>query len=474
MPPRLEQVVATTLGISESAVQDDLRYQSTAEWSSLRHAALMLALEQAYNTEITEELIPELTSIAAIREFILRLEATAGGPDSGANGEARVGGAPEPSAAETIHRGLEGVYFDRTRTTSIDGRAGMLHHRGYSIGDLAEHASYEEMVHLLVYGELPRPAQLAALDAELKAARTLPAPAHELIRLVRDASPLEALRTTVSALPAFEPAAPGTPDTDEVRRQGLRLIARIPIILAAHHAAGRGREPVAPNATLGHAANFLYLLRGEAPTELEARIFDQDLVLHADHGSNASAFAARVATSTQADLSAAATAAMATFSGPLHGGALAEIVTMLETIVRTGDAAGYVEQRHRERQPVFGFGHRVYRTEDARARYLRAAAAELARQQGRDPGWLDAVEALRREMDAYSRHGVDVNVDLYTAVVYLLLGIPRDLFVAVFAASRMAGWLAQILEQRQDNTLIRPRLRYVGPPARPYVPLAER
>lgn len=481
MRPRFEQVVANSLGVAESSLRDDLCFRSIAEWSSENHVALMLALEDAYDTEITEDLVPELTSIAAIRTFVLGLETSrrsSGGSQlaTEAVGDLERSSArpprPAPPASHGVHRGLADVFYDRTLTTAI-GKAGTLLHSGYSIRQLADHSSFEEMVYLLLHGELPVQRQLDELTAELIAARSLPEEAYALIQALEKVPPMAALRTVVSALPALESAAADVARPADDLRPGLRLISQIPLILTAHHAARRGLPRVQPSASLSHAANFLYLLEGRAPSPRRARILDRDFVLHADHGSNASSFVARIAAGAEADLHAAITAAIATFSGALHGGALEKIAEMLEEVGRPEGAAEYVDRRLSLGLPVFGFGHRVYRAEDARNPHLRQAADELSARD-RDGGWLAIVEALTEAMSEYSRHGVSPNVDLYTAVVYQLLGIPRELFVAVFAASRMAGWLTQILEQRRNNILIRPRLRYVGEPERAYLSMENR
>ncbi|MDX1433272.1 MAG: citrate/2-methylcitrate synthase, partial [Gammaproteobacteria bacterium] len=219
-----------------------------------------------------------------------------------------------------VHRGLKDIVFDRSPTTFIDGRAGELLYRGYSIHDLAAHSTFEETAYLLLEGELPTRAELAEFDAALKAARELPAPVLDVIRLVRDAHPMDVLRTAVSALAAFDPAVADN-SREATLDKGLRLTSLVPVIVTAHHHIRNGTEPVAPSATLGHAANFLYMLKGEAPSDDAARLMDIDMVLHAEHGSNASSFTARVVAGTEANLHAAITAAVAALSGPAHGGA---------------------------------------------------------------------------------------------------------------------------------------------------------
>ena len=377
-----------------------------------------------------------------------------------------------PEQEQPLHRGLSGVYFDRSRTTFIDGKQGTLLYRGYSIHDLAERSTFEEVAYLLLYGELPARAQLAAFDAELKAARVLPDPVFDVIRAVRDAHPMDVLRTAVSALSAFDPEVDDN-SPQATLRKGVRLTAQMPVLVTAHHAIRNGREPAPPSETLPHAANFLAMLHGEEPSEDAAALMDTDFILHADHGSNASAFTARVVAGTQANLHADVTAAIAALSGPLHGGAAEDVMKMALEIGAPEHAADYVKRLRAAREPVMGFGHRVYRAEDPRARHMREGVRRLGEEMGQ-PQWYQILEAVAEAMKPYARRGVHVNVDFYAGVVYYLHGIPADLFVPIFAMGRVPGWVAQVLEQFEHNILIRPLLRYEGPAERPYVPIGER
>jgi len=371
-----------------------------------------------------------------------------------------------------IYRGLKGVYFDRSRACYIDGRAGELRYRGYSIHDLAERSTFEEACYLLLMGELPARARLDAFAAELKAARALPAAVYDVIRTVKGAHPMDVLRTAVSALSAFDPeTADKSPEA--TLRKGVRLTAQVPMIVAAHEHIRNGREPVAPDSRLGHAANFLYMLKGKAPSADAARLMDTDMVLHAEHGSNASSFAARVVAGTEADLHGAITAAVAALAGPAHGGAAENVMRMAQEIGDPSRAADYVRAKRANKEPVMGFGHRVYRAEDPRARHMRAGVEKLSREMGQ-PQWYQILEALVEAMKPYARHGINVNVDFYAGVVYFLNGIAEDLFVPVFAAGRVPGWTVQVLEQLENNILIRPLTLYNGPEPRDYVPIDER
>jgi citrate synthase len=371
-----------------------------------------------------------------------------------------------------IHRGLKGVYFERSPVSFIDGRAGELRYRGYSIHDLARHATFEEVAYLLLHGELPTRAELEAFDATLKAARRLPDEVLEVIRLLRDAHPMEVLRTAVSALGAFDPEAEDD-SREATLRKGVRLTAQVPVIVAAHHRIRRGLEPVRASDTLPHAGNFLYMLDGEPPGEDSARLMDMDMVLHAEHGTNASAFTARVVTSTEANLHASITAAVAALSGPAHGGAAENVMKMAQEVGDPANAAAYVKEKRARREAVMGFGHRVYRAEDPRARHMRDGVQRLSEQMG-EPRWFAILQALVEAMKPYARHGVNVNVDFYAGVVYFLHGIPADLFVPIFAIGRVPGWTVQVLEQLDNNILIRPLTVYNGPGPRDWVPAEER
>ena len=371
-----------------------------------------------------------------------------------------------------IHRGLKGVYFDRSPTCFIDGRAGELRYRGYSIHDLARRSTFEETACLLLQGELPGHAGLADFEARLREARDLPGPIYDIIRTIAHAHPMEVLRTAVSALGAFDPESADN-SREATLHKGIRLTAQVPMIVAAHEHIRRGQEPVPPSPDLGHAANFLYMLKGEEPSEDAARLVDVDMLLHAEHGSNASSFAARVVTGTEANLHASLCAAVAALSGPAHGGAAENVMRMAQEVADPANAAAYVKAKRRRREPIMGFGHRVYRAEDPRARHMREGVERLSREMG-EPHWFDILQALVEAMAPYARHGVHVNVDFYAGVVYYLNGIPEDLFVPIFAIGRVPGWTVQVLEQLDQNILIRPLTHYTGPPPRDYVPIDER
>ncbi|HEX3857961.1 MAG TPA: citrate/2-methylcitrate synthase [Pseudolabrys sp.] len=378
----------------------------------------------------------------------------------------------ETAEAIKIHRGLKGVYFDRSPCTFIDGKAGELRYRGYSIHDLAEHSSFEETAWLLLHGDLPTTQQLASIDAELKAARKLPSPVLDIIRSIKTAHPMDVLRTAVSALAASDPETSDN-SREGTLRKGVRLSSQIAMIVAAHARIRNGLDPVPADTTLSHAANLLWMLRGEKPSADAAQLIDRDLILHAEHGSNASSFTARVVIGTEANLHAAITAAIAALSGPAHGGAAEDVMKMAEEIGDPARAADYVRDKRKAGIAVTGFGHRVYRAEDPRARHMRDGVERLSKEMG-EPRWFEILQAVVAAMAPYARHGVNVNVDFYSGVVYHLLGVKRDLFVPIFAIGRIPGWVVQVVEQLENNILIRPLTLYNGSEARTYVPLGRR
>lgn len=373
-----------------------------------------------------------------------------------------------------LHRGLMGIYFDRTSTTFIDGDEGVLEYCGYNIHDLAEESTFEETAYLLLHGELPTQSQLDEFDADLRSARALPDVIFPIIEATKDSHPMDVLRTAVSALSAFDPDKDAPmDDLDATLRKGVRLTAQVPTIVTAHHRIRDGLEPVAPDATLTHAGNFLYMMNGEQPSAGATSLMDKDLILHADHGSNASAFTARVVAGTKADVHGAITAAIAALAGPSHGGAAENVMQMAREIGSADHAEQYVKDLIRSRRRVMGFGHRVYKTEDPRARHLKEGVRQLSMEMG-EPEWYNILLGVQNAMSPYARKGIHVNVDFFAGVIYYLIGIPQDLFVPIFAVGRVPGWVIQVLEQYDRNILIRPLLDYTGDRDRKYVPLADR
>jgi citrate synthase len=371
-----------------------------------------------------------------------------------------------------IRRGLKDVYFERSETTFIDGKAGELRYRGYSIHDLASHSTFEETAYLLTYGELPTEKQLLAFTATLIEARTLPDEVIQVIHAVQDAHPMDVLRTAVSALSASDPDAKDN-SVEATIRKGVRLMSQVPLIVGTHECIRSHRNLPQPRLDLNHAAHLLLLLTGREPSENAVHLMDKDLILHAEHGSNASSFAARVVIGTEANLHAAMTAAIAALSGPAHGGAAEDVMRMATEIGEPENAAAYVKAKRDKGEAVTGFGHRVYRTEDPRARHMREGVEKLSEEMG-EPKWFAILQAVVEAMQPYARFGVNVNVDFYSGAIYYLNRIKPDLFVPLFAIGRVPGWTIQCVEQLKNNILIRPLTSYSGPQPRDYLGVKHR
>jgi citrate synthase len=362
--------------------------------------------------------------------------------------------------------GLEGVVVSQTRLSAINGEKGELIYVGYDIDDLARNTTFEEVTFLLWNYRLPNRQELAALHEQLAAEREI---APELLDLIRrfpaDVDPMAMLRTAVSAMAFYDAEAEDMSD-EANRRKALRMTAQIPTIIAAYDRLRNGKEPVAPRRDLGTAANFLYMLNGEPADELRVRTFDAALVLHAEHGMNASTFSARVTAGTLADIYSAVVAAIGTLKGPSHGGANVRVMEMLRDIQESGQTPGdWVRAALSRRERVMGFGHRVYKATDPRATVLRELADSIM-QSDEQTAWLDLSDEVRAAMaEEMEKAGKQIypNVDFFSASVYRTLGITMDLFTAIFAMARVSGWTAHLFEQYANNRLIRPKAEYVGP-----------
>ena len=375
--------------------------------------------------------------------------------------------------APEIMKGLKDVYLDNTTSSFIDGEVGKLLYRGYNIHDLAEHSTFEEVVYLLLYGALPNRQELADFDGQLRANRRIPDEVIQVLELVKASHPMDALRTGLSALSAFDPDVNDN-SVEATIRKGIRLTAMGPTIVAAHHRLRQGLEPVAPNPDLNHAGNFLYMLFNELPDEETTHLLDVDFILHAEHGANASAFAARVTASTISDLHSAVVTGVGTLKGPAHGGAAEEVMKMSLEIGQPENAEEYCRARLESGGRIMGFGHRVYRAEDPRARHLRERARALSEKVGQ-PHWFQILTYVEEEaMVPYRSRGIHVNVDFFAGCIYYLLGITDDLFISIFALGRIPGWTLQCVEQFEDNILIRPLLEYTGEMDLEYVPIEQR
>ena len=371
-----------------------------------------------------------------------------------------------------LHRGLREVYIDRTKSSFIDGNIGKLLYRGYNIDDLAVYSNFEETAYLVMCGKLPTQAQLDDFDARLKAARVIPDEILDIIKLTLNSHPMDVLRTAISALSTFDPDTEDN-STEATLRKGLRLTAQAPTIVAAHARIRDGKDPIAADPELTHAGNFLNMLFGEKPEPQDAKLIDKDFVLHAEHGINASSFGARIAASTVADLHCAVTTGVAVLKGPSHGGAAEEVMKMAQEIGTEENAEKYVRDRLDAGGRIMGFGHRVYRAVDPRSVHLQDDAKALGERKG-EPKWFSILQNVIKAMEPYRRRGIYQNVDFFSGTIYYLMGIPDDLFISIFAMGRIPGWTAQVIEQFENNILLRPRLLYTGEMDVPYVPIGER
>ena len=367
--------------------------------------------------------------------------------------------------------GLEGVVVADSQLSCIDGLAGTLQYRGYDIADLAQHASYEEVLYLLWFGELPSRIQLEDLTYQLAGERNLPPGILNLMSAFPNRpQPIEVLRTVVSALSSFDPESEDD-STEAHRGKAVRLVAKMPTIVASYCRLRDGKEPFAPDLSLGHAANFMYMLTGEKPVEHKARAMDMAMVAMADHGLNASTFAARVTAATLSDMYSSVTSAIGALKGPLHGAANRGAMEMMLEIGDLDRVEEWVDNALGEGKRIMGFGHRVYKTMDPRATRMRAMVDELCHN-GSDPKW--GRIALKIQEVVAQRKKLNPNVDFYGGAMMYMLGVPLDVFTPVFACSRVAGWTAQVMEQYANNRLIRPVANYVGPRNRTYSTLDER
>jgi citrate synthase len=391
--------------------------------------------------------------------------------------------APSTATAAPFAKGLEGVTAAETRMSYIDGQQGILEYVGIPIDALARNSTFEETVFLLWNCRLPNKAELDAFTAELRANYDLPAGFEDRIRSVpRDAAPMHMLRTMVSALSLYDPD-PNANDIPSARKKALAILGQTPAIIAAFDRHRRGLATVKPDRNLSFAQNFLYMLNGQKPTDAVARAFDVCMILHADHGLNNSTFTARVIISTRSDMYSALTGAIGSLRGPLHGGANEEVMEMLNEIEQLARQQGrgvmeviepYIMDRLTRNERIMGFGHRVYKTIDPRATFLKTFSKQIAA----DTGNLRLYEMsslieqiMTREKGA---KGIYPNVDFYSATTYHSIGLKLDLFTPMFAMSRISGWAGHVIEELDGGRLYRPIPRYVGPHNAPYVPMNQR
>lgn len=374
-------------------------------------------------------------------------------------------------SSQIAGKGLEGIVAASTRLSDVKGDVGELIYCGYNINELAGKISYEEVVHLLHYGHLPNKKELAHLKAKLVEERDLPQGVVDIIqKLPKTTPPMHALRTLVSAIGCFDPECDND-SMDAQREKAIRLIARIPIVMAYFHRARQGKTLLPPDHSLSEAANFLYLIDGEKPSAEKENTLDLCYVLHADHGMNASTFSARVTIATLSDMYSAITSAIGTLKGPLHGGANEGVIKMLKEIGSLDKVDAYVHECLAQKKKIMGIGHRVYKTLDPRAPHLKRMAQILSAKLG-EPKWIQMSDRIAEIM--LKEKYLHANVDFYSATVYYSLGIPTDLFTPIFAIARTSGWTAHVLEQLQDNRLIRPQSEYIGPVGLKVGPIEQR
>ena len=382
-------------------------------------------------------------------------------------------GVPKDMSTAVVGKGLEGIVAANSGICFIDGEAGVLAYRGIDIHELAERSNFEETTYLLWNGRLPSELELREFSSQLALARALDQRIVDMLRTFpTSATPMEVLRTTVSAL-SFYDADEKDNSHDANVRKAYNLTAQIAMIVAVYDRIRKGLEVIPPDRALSHAGNFLWMLNGVKPSETATRTLDIALILHADHELNASTFAARVIAATLSDIHSAVTGAVGALKGPLHGGANEAVMRLLYTIDKAGaDPVEYVKNMLAARQKISGFGHRVYKTEDPRATHLRRMSEQLGKDAGQ-PKWFEMSRAIELYINKDKK--LNANVDFYSASTYATLGIDIDLYTPIFAISRMAGWAAHVIEQLDDNRLIRPRADYIGPvyPS-PYIELANR
>ncbi len=373
--------------------------------------------------------------------------------------------------AATSAAGLRGVAAASSSISDVNGEKGELIYQGYNIHDLARHSTFEEVIFLLWNKRLPTSSELSELEQSLRSSYQLPREILDLMKqFPREADPIDVLRTAVSALEFYDSSSRDLSRAASVKT-AIKLTAQFGTMVAAGDRIRRGLEPVTPSGSLNIAANFLYMLRGQEPSERDARIFDVCLILHADHELNASTFTARVVAGTLADMYACVTAAIGALSGPLHGGANTNVMKTLLEIGAVENTEPFIKKALAEKRKIMGFGHAVYKTEDPRATRLRQFSKETGEAAG-DSKWYEISRKVEEVM--MSEKGLYPNVDFFSASTYYMMGIPLDLYTPIFAVSRISGWTGHILEQYADNKLIRPRAEYIGARDLPYVPIADR
>ncbi|WP_427110069.1 citrate/2-methylcitrate synthase [Lysinibacillus xylanilyticus] len=437
----LEEVISRTLNINKNILNDELSYRSIKEWDSLGHINLLLQIEEEFNISIEEDVRDKLVTFADIKNIVLYNNAPT--EDSLIN----------KCDSNKISRGLANVNLDYTSISEIDGKNGRLSYRGIDIDILVENFTYEEVVYLLLYKKLPSENELFDFKNEIIKSQSLSDEIKNIILMLKDKSIFDVLQVVLVMLKSE------TDDLSDVNK-ARTIMAKFPMIIAYYyHCKTNDQEERVPSNNLSYSGNLFYLITGKIPTLEESKIIDRILILHAEHSSNASSFVARVTTSTEADFHSALVAALSAFSGCLHGGAIEGVVEMVEEIGEVSNVRYYVEDKLKRSQPIMGFGHRVYQTLDPRAKWMKDDLLKLCIRNNslKDYRILDE---LTKNMKPYIGKGMDINVDFYASMIYSNLGFSKDVFLSLFATGRMAGWCAHIIEQKSNNILIRPLLKY--------------
>ncbi|MCC5468318.1 citrate/2-methylcitrate synthase [Pelosinus baikalensis] len=451
----VEDVICEVLKISPDVVNDDLCYMSISEWSSLNHINLMLAIEENFDIKIDNELVLTLTSAKAIKKFIYN--------KGNVNKKCTTKNSSKCNFNHNlkVHRGLHDIFCDLTKITKIDGEKGYFLYRGISIDSLVRNSNFEESAFLMLKGYLPSRKELESFEKELRSLRTLPNEVIDFIKQCKELHPVDALRTIISFLVVFDLSK-----TDKnpliILKKGMGIIARTPVIIAYHHRLQNDEMLIAPDETLTHAENFYYMLTGNKADKVISGFLDKDLIIHMDHGAAASTFASRVTIGAGADIYAALTSAIGTLSGESHGGATEKAMTMFEKIRTPENGIKYINDCINNGIPIPGFGNRKYKVpKDPRVKYYEEMVKYLTNGKNK-PTTVLIIESIQEIMRSRMEHGLTVNVDFYAGAFYELLGIKKELSVPMFFMGRIVGIVAHIIEQLQDNVLIRPSLKYIG------------
>jgi citrate synthase len=439
-PTFLRALIADVLNLHIDQITPDLAYQSIPEWSSLTHIQLMTQLQKELNCQLCQNQVTQLTSVQAIYDFCLK------------ENTSQSINAPQTQQKEVI-RGLNQVAYDYSNITDIDGQNGTLQIKGFPIASLVKHCSYESMLCLLLDDELPNAQTANSCQTFMAYERDLPEKTVHLIKTLSDLPPDVVLRTAVSSLQENKQYSD--------RCNALSIIAKLPTILGYHQSFQQNNSLPEINRQSTHVQHLWHMLQLTKYPEKCQRILEKNMIIQSEHGSNASTFAARVSASTEASVADCFIAAMATFSGPLHGGAINKIMPMIDSLKTANNLAETLEKRLTQGLPIYGFGHRVYKKIDPRAPLLKENARELSALL-KDTAGLERLEAIEHAMRPKSALGLCMNVDFYAVLAYQLMGISDQHLLPIFSISRSIGWLAHILEQKNNNILIRPRLKYTG------------